>query len=135
IGNLFRLQTLGRHEVKGLTEPVEAWAVEGVSASEGRFEAVRSGRLTGFVGREYELGLLIERWNLSQDGEGQVVLLSGERGLGKSRILAELRGRLEAQHATSLRLHCSPHFLNSAFYPIIENFERALRFARDDTAE
>jgi class 3 adenylate cyclase len=135
IGDRFRLQTLGRHELKGLAEPVEAWAVEGVSASEGRFEAVGSGRLTGFVGREHELGLLIERWNLAQDGEGQVVLLSGEPGIGKSRILDELRGRLEAQHATSLRLHCSPYFVNSAFYPIIDNFERALRFARDDTAE
>jgi class 3 adenylate cyclase len=135
IGNRFRLRDLGRHEVKGLAEPVEAWAVEGVSASAGRFEAVRSGRLTGFVGREHELGLLMERWHLAQDGEGQVVLLSGEPGIGKSRILSELRERLEAQHATSLRLHCSRYFVNSAFYPIIDNFERALRFARDDTAE
>jgi class 3 adenylate cyclase/tetratricopeptide (TPR) repeat protein len=135
IGDRFRLLALGRLRVKGLAEPVEAWAVEGVSASEGRFEAVRSGRLTGFVGREHELGLLIERWKLAQDGEGQVVLLSGEPGIGKSRILSELRGRLEAEHATSLRLHCSPYYVNSAFYPIIDNFERALRFARDDTAE
>jgi class 3 adenylate cyclase/tetratricopeptide (TPR) repeat protein len=135
LGDRFRLQALGRHEVKGLAEPVEAWAVEGVSASEGRFEAVRRGRLTGFVGREHELGLLMERWNLAQDGEGQVVLLSGEPGIGKSRILSELRERLEAQHATSLRLHCSPYYVNSAFYPIIDNFERALRSARGDTAE
>src|SRR5208282_4942603 len=135
IGDLFRLRGLGRHEVKGLAVPVEVWAVDGVSASEGRFEAVRSGRLTGFVGREQELGLLLERWNLAQDGEGQVVLLCGEPGIGKSRILSELRSRLEAQHATSLRLHCSPYYINSAFYPIIDNFERALRFGRDDTAE
>jgi class 3 adenylate cyclase len=135
IGDRFRLRALGRHELKGLAEPVEAWAVEGVSASEGRFEAIRSGRLTGFVGREYELGLLIERWNLAQDGEGQVVLLSGEPGIGKSRILSQLRGRLEAQHPASLRLHCSPYYANSAFYPIIDNFERALRFGRDDTGE
>jgi class 3 adenylate cyclase len=78
LGDRFRLRALGRHEVKGLSEPVEAWAVEGTAAAEGRFEAVRSGRLTGFVGREHELGLLMERWNLAQDGEGQVVLLSGE---------------------------------------------------------
>jgi class 3 adenylate cyclase len=135
IGNLFRLQRLGQHEVKGLSEPVEAWAAEGMAAIEGRFEAVRSGRLTGFVGREYELGLLLDRWYLAQDGEGQVVLLSGEPGIGKSRILSELRGRLEAEHAASLRLHCSPYYVNSAFYPIIDNLERALRFARDDTAE
>jgi class 3 adenylate cyclase/predicted ATPase len=135
LGDRFRLQALGRHEVKGLAEPVEAWAVEGVSASEGRFEAVRSRGLTGFVGREHELGLLLERWSLAQDGEGQVVLLSGEPGIGKSRILSELRGHLETRGATSLRFHCSPYYVNSAFYPIIDNFERALRFARDDTAE
>jgi predicted ATPase len=96
---------------------------------------VRSGRLTAFVGREHELGLLMERWNLAQDGEGQVVLLSGEPGIGKSRILSELRNRLEAHHVTSLRLQCSPYYVNSAFYPIIDNFERALRFAREHTAE
>jgi class 3 adenylate cyclase len=135
LGDRFRLQALGRHKLKGLAELVEAWAVEGVSASEGRFEAVRSGRLTGFIGREHELGLLMERWNLAQDGEGQVVLLSGEPGIGKSRIVSELRARLEQKGVRSLRLHCSPYYVNSAFYPIIDNFERALRFARDDTAE
>jgi predicted ATPase len=135
LGNLFRLQKLGRHALKGLAEPVEVWAVEGAAATEGRFEAVRGDRLTGFVGREHELNLLLERWNLAQDGEGQGVLLSGEPGMGKSRILSELRGRLEAQHATSLRLQCSPYYVNSAFYPIIDNFEHALRFAREDTAE
>jgi class 3 adenylate cyclase len=91
IGNRFALRELGRHEVKGLAEPVEAWAVAGVSASEGRFEAVRSGVLTGFVGREHELGLLIERWNLAQDGEGQVVLLSGEPGIGKIRPVLRIK--------------------------------------------
>jgi hypothetical protein len=132
IGDFFRLRGLGRHELKGLSEPVEAWAVEGVSASEGRFEAVRGGQLTAFVGRELELGLLLERWKLAQDGEGQVVLLSGEPGIGKSRILREFRERLEADHATRLRFHCSPYYVNSAFYPVIDNYERALRFASDE---
>jgi class 3 adenylate cyclase len=76
LGDRFRLRPLGRQELKGFAEPVEAWAVEGVSGIESRFESVRAGRLTGFVGREHELGLLIERWHLARDGEGQVVLLS-----------------------------------------------------------
>ncbi len=135
LGSRFRLCDLGRQELKGFAGPIEYWAVEGVSVSESRFESVRSGRLTGFVGREHELGLLMGRWKLAQDGEGQVVLLSGEPGIGKSRILSELRTRLETYRAASLRFHCSPYYVNSAFYPIIDNFERTLQFARDETAE
>ena len=135
LGNRFALRELGRHALKGLADPVEAWAVDGLSVSESRFESIRPGRLTGFVGREHELGLLMERWALAQDGEGQVVLLSGEPGIGKSRILGELRGHLEQAGARSLRFHCSPYYVNSAFYPIVDNFERALQFGREDTAE
>ena len=135
LGSVFTLRDLGRYEVKGIADPVEAWAVEGLSVSESRFESVRSGRLTGIVGREHEIGLLMERWDLAQDGEGQVVLLSGEPGIGKSRILSELRGRLEPHHAASLRFHCSPYYVNSAFYPVIDNFERTLQFAREETPE
>ena len=135
LGSRFRLSDLGRHELKGFGEPIECWAVEGVSVSESRFELVRSGRLTGFVGREHELGQLMGRWKLAQDGEGQVVLLSGEPGIGKSCVLSELRTRLETYRAASLRFHCSPYYVNSAFYPIIDSFERTLQFARDEAAE
>jgi class 3 adenylate cyclase len=135
LGSRFLLRALGLHALKGFAEPVEAWAVDGMAAIEGRFEAGRGGGLAGFVGREFELGLLMDRWNQAQDGEGQVVLLSGEPGIGKSRLLGELRARLESAGARSLRFHCSPYYANSALYPIIDNFERALRFARDDTAE
>ena len=91
--------------------------------------------LTPLVGREEELDLLLRRWSQAQDGEGQVVLLSGEPGIGKSRILSALRERLEAQGVQALRFQCSPYYVNSAFWPIIDNFERALKFARDETAD
>lgn len=135
IGNLFNRRELGLSEVEGFANPVNARATEGLSVSESRFESVRSVRLTGFVGREDEIGLLIERWGLAQDGEGQVVLLSGEPGIGKSRILRELRARLEIHRAVSLRFHCSPYYVNSAFYPIIENFERASEFGHEESPE
>jgi class 3 adenylate cyclase/tetratricopeptide (TPR) repeat protein len=135
VRNCFKLRALGRHELKGFAESVEAWAVEGLTIAESRFESVHTGRLTGFVGREHELGLLLERWALAQDGEGQVVLLAGEPGIGKSRILRELRPRLEKESARSLRFQCSPFYINSTFYPFINNFERALQFAREDTPE
>jgi class 3 adenylate cyclase/tetratricopeptide (TPR) repeat protein len=133
LGDRFMLHALGTQTLKGFPEPVEAFAVAGLSGAESRFESVRGGKLTGFVGREHELGLLLERWNLARDGEGQVVLLSGEPGIGKSRVLSEVRARLEQERARSLRFHCSPYYVNSAFYPIIDNFERALRLVREET--
>ena len=131
----FRVRELGSRALKGFAEPVTAWEVEGVSAAESRFEAGQPGKLTEFVGRQHELGLLLERWRLARKGQGQVVLLSGEPGIGKSRILRELRERLEQENARSLRFHCSPYHANSAFYPITDNFERGLQFCRGDTAQ
>ena len=96
--------------------------------TESRFDAHRGGSaLTPLVGREEELDLLLRRWSQARDGEGQVVLLSGEPGIGKSRILSALRERLDAQGVQALRFQCSPYYVNSAFWPIIDNFERTLK--------
>ena len=92
-------------------------------------------RATPLVGRDEELDLLLRRWSQAKDSEGQVVLLSGEPGIGKSRVLSALRERLEAQGVRALRFQCSPYYVNSAFWPIIDNFERTLKFNRDETTD
>jgi hypothetical protein len=135
VGNAFELSDLGEHELKGIAEPVHAWQVMAVSGAASRFEASHGAQVTPLVGREQEIALLLERWALAQDGEGQVVLLSGEPGIGKSRVMSTLRERLEAQGAQALRFQCSPYHVNSAFYPSIDNFERVLKFSRDETPE
>ena len=135
LGALFRLRDLGRQVVKGLVEPVEAWAVEGIELAASRFEAATQERLTPLVGREQEIGLLLERWELAQDGEGQVVLLSGEPGIGKSRILSALRERLESAGRAGTALPVLALLRQQRLLPIIDNFERALKFGRDETPE
>src|SRR5262249_36871742 len=102
LGDLFRLRDLGRHEVKGIAVPVAAGAVEGVSNSESRFEAVRAAALTDFIGREDELDFLLERQRLAWKGEGQIVLISGEPGIGKSRLAAALAERVASGPHTRL---------------------------------
>src|SRR4051812_1043582 len=136
IGNAFDLSDLGEHELKGIAEPMHAWRVERVAVTESRFDAHHTAAgLTPLVGRDEEVDLLLRRWSQAQDGEGQVVLLCGEPGIGKSRVLNALRERLEGQGVLALRFQCSPYHVNSAFWPIIDNFERALKFARDEPAE
>ena len=97
VGNAFELADLGEHELKGIAEPVHAWRVMAISAAASRFEAAGHGMTIPMVGREQELGLLLDRWQQAREGEGQVVLLSGEPGIGKSRVLSTLRERLEVQ--------------------------------------
>src|SRR5690348_8956632 len=136
VGNVFDLSDLGEHNLKGIAETVHAWRVERLVLTESRFDAHHSpAGLTPLIGREGEVDLLLHCWSQAQDGEGQGVLLGGEPGIGKSRILTTLRERLEAQGVQPLRFQCSPYHVNSAFWPIIDNFERALRFGRDETAE
>jgi class 3 adenylate cyclase/predicted ATPase len=132
LGNLFELQDLGLKELKGIAGPVRAWAALRASSAEGRFEALHTVGLTALVGREEELDLLLRRWSRAKRGEGQVVLLSGEAGIGKSRLTAALLERLSGEAHTRLRYFCSPQHTDSAFYPIIGQMERAAGLAHDD---
>jgi class 3 adenylate cyclase/predicted ATPase len=118
LGRTFELKALGPQELKGFKVPVSAWSIVRESENVDRFEASRSEAVTAFVGREYEVALLIDRWRHAAGGEGQVALLSGEAGIGKSRILAALRERIGDERHIALRYQCSPHHVNDAFYPI-----------------
>ena len=135
LGNLFELQDLGAKDLKGIAGPVRAFAALRPASVEGRFEAMHASDLTDLVGREEELELLQRRWSKAKTGEGQVVLLSGEAGIGKSRLTAALLERIATVPHTRLRYFCSPQHTDSAFYPIIGQMERAAGLAHDDTVE
>ena len=135
LGNLFDLQDLSAPDLKGIGSPVRAWAVLRPASIESRFEALHASGLTELVGREEEIELLLRRWSKAKTGEGQVVLLSGEPGIGKSRLTATLLERLATEPHTRLRYFCSPQHTDSALYPIISQMERAAGFAHDDTAQ
>ena len=108
LGDLFEYRDLGAVEVKGIAAPVPAWQVLRPSAVASRFEALRGSALTPLIGREEEIDLLLRRWARAKTGDGQVVLISGEPGIGKSRIAAELEGRLHTEPHIRLRYFCSP---------------------------
>jgi len=135
LGNLFELQDLGAKNLKGIAGPARAWAALRASSAEGRFEALHASGLTALVGREEELELLLRRWSRAKTGEGQVVLLSGEAGIGKSRLTAALLERLTGDPHTRLRYFCSPQHTDSALYPIIGQMERAAGLAHDDSPQ
>ena len=135
LGNLFELEDLGPRDLKGIAGPVRAWAALRASSVESRFEALHATGLTALVGREEELELLLRRWSKAKTGEGQVVLLSGEAGIGKSRLTAALLERLATEPHTRLRYFCSPQHTDSALYPIIGQMERAAGLAHDDTPQ
>jgi class 3 adenylate cyclase len=134
IGGLFDLVELGPQALAGFAEPQPAWRVVGESGMLSRFEALRSGT-TPLVGRDEEVELLTRRWQQAKSGEGRVVLVSGEPGIGKSRLTAALSERIGDEPHTRVRYFCSPHHQDSALYPFIAQLERAAGFARDDTVE
>jgi class 3 adenylate cyclase/predicted ATPase len=136
VPGLFELADLGSQALKGFAEPVPAWRVLGPGAAESRFEArQQTAGLTPLVGREHELGLLLERWERAKEGEGQVVLLSGEPGIGKSRLIRSLRERLVDEPHTPLSHFCSPFHQNTALYPVIGLLGRAAGLSRADLPE
>ncbi len=133
VGGLFDLAELGVQRLAGFAEPQPAWRVLRESGVVSRFEALRSGT-TPLVGRDEELDLLLRRWDQAKTGEGRVVLISGEPGIGKSRLTAALSERIASDPHIRIRDFCSPHHQDSALYPFIVQLERAAGFARDDTA-
>lgn len=135
LGDRFRLRDLGKYAVKGLAEPVKAWAALGVSESRSRFGAAHPARLTRIVGREAECADLIAHQRRAWRGEGQTVLISGEAGIGKSRLSAWLAQQVADTPHTRLRYHCSPYHRDSALYPFVRQIERAAQFAVQEDPE
>jgi class 3 adenylate cyclase/predicted ATPase len=132
VGDLFEYRDLGAVAIKGFPQPVPAWQVLRPSSVESRFEALRGSGLTRLVGRDEEIDLLLRRWVRARAGDGQVVLVSGEPGIGKSRLTATLEERLHTEPHFRLRYFCSPYHQDSALYPFIDQLGRAAGFARDD---
>src|SRR5215472_15624276 len=132
VGDLFEYRDLGAVELRGIAAPMPASQVLRPSAVASRFEALRGAALSPLIGRDEELDLLLRRWARSKAGDGQVVLVSGEPGIGKSRIAAAFAERLHAEPHLRLRYFCSPYHQDSALYPFIDQLGRASEFARDD---
>jgi class 3 adenylate cyclase/tetratricopeptide (TPR) repeat protein len=132
VGDLFEYRDLGAVEVKGIAGPVPTWQVLRPSDVASRFEALRGSALTPLVGRDEEIDLLLRRWRRAKAGEGQVVLISGEPGIGKSRITAALAERMQAELHLRLRYFCSPYHQDSALFPFIDQLGHAAAFASDD---
>jgi class 3 adenylate cyclase/predicted ATPase len=131
----FACQDLGTQTLRGVATPMHVYRVVQASAAQSRLDVMGATSLTPLVGRDAELTLLVERWAQSQDGLGQVILLSGEAGIGKSRLVEALRQRLGSEEMASIVLRCSPYYTHSALYPVIEHLQRLLHFHREETPE
>ncbi|MDH3582126.1 MAG: AAA family ATPase, partial [Hyphomicrobiales bacterium] len=135
-GRQFGYEDLGLTNLKGIANPTQVWRVIGdVEPQDSRFEASHAGVATSTVGRTHEAGMLLDRWKLAKDGEGQVVLLSGEAGIGKSHLTQVLRDNLHDEHHYRLRFQCSPHQISNALYPVVRQLEYACGIKPDDVPE
>jgi len=135
VEGLFECQTLGSHTLKGISAPLTLYRAVKAGEAQSRFQVVARKGLTPLVGREHEFGMLRERWSRAKEGEGQVVLLSGEPGIGKSRLVEALKETVEQEDASCLELRCSPYHQNSALYPVIEHLQRVLGFQSGGSPE
>ena len=134
VGELFQCEERGPIALPGFSEAIGVWQVVGEGAAENRFEALHGRRVATLVGREEELALLLRRWDQAKAGEGRVVLISGEAGIGKSRVLAALAERIGDEPHVTVRYQCSPHHVNDAFFPITSQIWRAAGFAGGEPA-
>ena len=135
LGGVFVCDDLGPREIKGITHPVLTHRILGERVVESRFDAIRDGKLTHFVGRQRELQELLGLWKRANDGKGQIALLCGEPGIGKSRISNVVEDSIAEDPHITIRYQCSPHHTNRPFYPDNHQLERAARFERTDTPE
>lgn len=133
LGGLFAYKDLGNFELKGISAPVNVFEVLRLEESESRFDAAHAYQLSPLVGRDEQFEILLRRWRLARDGDGQVVLMSGDAGIGKSRIIQALRERLYDEPHFNLRHQCSQYHENSALYPISSRLERAMGYKREDS--
>ena len=134
VGRLFEYRDLGQVEARGFAGAVLAWQILRPSTVASRFEALRASSVTPLIGRDEEIELLLRRWQRAKKGEGQALLLSGEPGIGKSRIAAALAERLRGKPHYHLRYFCAPHHQSTALHPVIAHLEDAAGFARDDSS-
>ena len=135
LGEIFELNDLGTHKLKGIAKPVRAWCVVGVGDADSYEKAKRTGSSIPLIGRQEELGLLLRSWEASKNRHGQAVLIQGEAGIGKSRLIEALREKVSREDHTWITIQCSPYHTNSTLYPIIEHLKRVMGWKQEDGAE